>query len=214
MDVAIELEQLSLELIEELKTRYVTNNTVTLHYKMPGVLIEAHSIVGGNFTGISFPATNGSELNTSASLFLPGEVLFNGEGYVINILYQNTEILVNKSYQRVGNGYLNSPILSSRVYPALNDTLPDDSPAVFTFPLLRGDDVAGSFPSCEFWDFKHYSQDGGWNASGCTTFMDVGGVIVCHCFHLTNFAVLMRLWDESEPYLIIAWKEPRQCPKF
>ena len=40
---------------------------------------------------------------------------------------------------------------------------------------------------CVYWDFT--LQD--WSPERCTTHSDLNGGVICHCNHLTNFAVLV-----------------------
>lgn len=60
------------------------------------------------------------------------------------------------------------------------------NPVVLTYPNLKPGNKSGAF--CGFWSVAEAS----WSNEGCT-FQGVqkDGRIVCHCDHLTNFAMLM-----------------------
>lgn len=44
---------------------------------------------------------------------------------------------------------------------------------------------------CVFWDFNLQNGVGDWAPDGCQYAGVNDGRIVCHCYHLTSFAVLM-----------------------
>ncbi|XP_072041705.1 adhesion G-protein coupled receptor G7-like [Amphiura filiformis] len=46
-------------------------------------------------------------------------------------------------------------------------------------------------PRCVFWDFELADGNGDWSEDGCRYMGDNEGRTVCHCDHLTNFAVLV-----------------------
>ncbi|GFO26709.1 G-protein coupled receptor [Plakobranchus ocellatus] len=52
--------------------------------------------------------------------------------------------------------------------------------------------------SCEFWDYSANSGLGDWSPEGCEQSKTVQGRIVCECDHLTNFAVLLSYYEQSE----------------
>ncbi len=47
--------------------------------------------------------------------------------------------------------------------------------------------VSGANPTCVFWD--HDILD--WSKTGCEFFEAVKNKVLCRCYHLTNFAVLV-----------------------
>ncbi|XP_077976980.1 adhesion G-protein coupled receptor G2-like [Glandiceps talaboti] len=54
--------------------------------------------------------------------------------------------------------------------------------------------------SCVFWDFKRNDGNGGWSSEGCTVLESrvQEKITVCECNHLTNFALLVDVYDEFE----------------
>ncbi|XP_077976979.1 adhesion G-protein coupled receptor G6-like [Glandiceps talaboti] len=54
--------------------------------------------------------------------------------------------------------------------------------------------------SCVFWDFKFNDGNGGWSSEGCTVSESTvqENVTVCECNHLTNFALLVDVYDEGD----------------
>ncbi|KAK3705871.1 hypothetical protein RRG08_058952 [Elysia crispata] len=51
---------------------------------------------------------------------------------------------------------------------------------------------------CVFWDFSANQDAGGWSSDGCRYGRTQDGRDVCECDHLTNFAVLVSFYDQSE----------------
>ncbi|XP_038058916.1 adhesion G-protein coupled receptor G2-like isoform X5 [Patiria miniata] len=88
---------------------------------------------------------------------------------------------------------INSVIISAAVGD-LNITNLDE-PATITFRKARMD---ADNPRCVFWDETNNDGWGGWSTEGCS--LDSGNDIddsnvVCKCNHLTNFAMLMDIYD-------------------
>ncbi|XP_070568956.1 adhesion G-protein coupled receptor G6-like [Ptychodera flava] len=57
--------------------------------------------------------------------------------------------------------------------------------------------------TCVFWDFSLYDGRGAWSTEGCAVSSnadDGGNTIVCACNHLTNFAVLVDVYDEAQHF--------------
>ncbi|XP_076464348.1 uncharacterized protein LOC143296356 [Babylonia areolata] len=50
---------------------------------------------------------------------------------------------------------------------------------------------------CVFWDFALRQSLGGWSTEGCHLERFVSGRVTCVCDHLTNFAVLMDMYDQG-----------------
>ena len=48
---------------------------------------------------------------------------------------------------------------------------------------------------CVYWDFTAASGAGDWSSEGCTLVSDEDNEAVCHCTHLTNFAILLVGFD-------------------
>ncbi|XP_072035390.1 adhesion G-protein coupled receptor G6-like [Amphiura filiformis] len=53
--------------------------------------------------------------------------------------------------------------------------------------------VTGENPTCVFWDFNILD----WSQKGCEFVASVRNKVMCHCYHLTNFAVLVDVTYEK-----------------
>ena len=58
------------------------------------------------------------------------------------------------------------------------------------FKLLKSE-VRANLTGCGYWDWKENTGLGGWSLDGCVHVTVDNGRDVCHCDHLTNFAVLL-----------------------
>ena len=62
-------------------------------------------------------------------------------------------------------------------------------PVEFAYqPLQAGKEKSAE---CVFWDFKRKKGKGDWSGDGCYYKGTINGLVNCHCYHLTNFAILM-----------------------
>jgi hypothetical protein len=81
---------------------------------------------------------------------------------------------------------LNSWVISGSIKGQKLTNLKD--PIVTTYePLKEG---IHEKTRCVFWDFTLKNGLGDWSGAGCTFTGIKDGVVTCHCFHLTNFAIL------------------------
>ena len=82
---------------------------------------------------------------------------------------------------------LNSWVISGSIKGQKLTNLRD--PIIATYrPLQNGIDET---TACVFWDFSLANGLGDWSGAGCTYTGTKNGIVTCHCFHLTNFAILM-----------------------
>ena len=62
-------------------------------------------------------------------------------------------------------------------------------PVEFAYqPLQAGKEKSAE---CVFWDFKLDKGKGDWSGDGCYYTGTINELVNCHCYHLTNFAILM-----------------------
>ncbi|XP_022094855.1 adhesion G-protein coupled receptor G2-like isoform X3 [Acanthaster planci] len=56
-------------------------------------------------------------------------------------------------------------------------------------------------PQCAYWDTAANDKQGGWSTKGCEVNFDLSDStsVVCECNHLTNFAMLMDVYNSGEP---------------
>ena len=63
----------------------------------------------------------------------------------------------------------------------------------YTYQVVKyGEDIDDTSIHCVFWDTNASNGFGDWSNNGChynATVQD--GRVVCHCYHLTSFAVLV-----------------------
>ena len=110
---------------------------------------------------------------------------------IIFVVYRETSFFqsLNKSTSdfknltvRTKNSYVIAGSVKGRKFENLTD------PVVSTYkPLKRGIDET---TACVFWDFN-LNNVGDWSSEGCRYQGTKGGIVTCHCDHLTNFAILM-----------------------
>ena len=106
------------------------------------------------------------------------------------IVYRMTPLFQSQADNATSDGEtvntLNSWVISGSVKGQQLTNLKD--PIVTTYqPLKEG---IHEKTKCVFWDFTLKNGLGDWSRAGCTYTGIKDGVVTCHCFHLTNFAIL------------------------
>ncbi|XP_071801526.1 adhesion G-protein coupled receptor G6-like [Asterias amurensis] len=92
---------------------------------------------------------------------------------------------------------LNSAVISASVG---NLTLTDlAKPVRIHLQVLRTQSADN--PQCVFWDVNANDFQGGWSTEGCSLISELTNseTVVCECDHLTNFAMLMDIYNKGEP---------------
>ncbi|XP_071798425.1 uncharacterized protein [Asterias amurensis] len=74
----------------------------------------------------------------------------------------------------------------------------EESPVVLSFKLKQNKSSDYEAKCC-FWKYTNDSTGGTWSTDGCRVHESSSGSTVCHCEHLTNFAVLLQLRDREIP---------------
>ena len=72
------------------------------------------------------------------------------------------------------------------------------SPLVLTFSLQDPGMSSSSGPRCVFMNVTATSYKHRWSSLGCLTVRSNSSHVVCHCYHLTNFAILMDVYEIQE----------------
>ncbi|GFO50199.1 adhesion G-protein coupled receptor g4 [Plakobranchus ocellatus] len=153
--------------------------------------------------------------NTLAGIYLPQEVL---KGYtseeskpsvrlVMNVykdtrLYSQASSASTSQAVRGLNKTLNSRVIAAQLLvdgKQVKDLRGRKVTTVFEpTRLIQPDEKNKYKTSCEFWDYSANSGLGDWNPEGCEHSKTVQGRIICQCDHLTNFAVLMSFYDQTQ----------------
>ena len=128
-----------------------------------------------------------------ASLTLP-QSLFNNfkmnsptQTRITFVVYRKTSLFESALQNRDDNVIKNSFVVSAGIkgYDVKNLT----SPIITTFePFNKSTDY---YTACAYWDFSLQNGYGDWSSEGCSYIGRRNGKIICHCNHLTNFAVLL-----------------------
>ncbi|XP_038059535.1 adhesion G-protein coupled receptor G4-like [Patiria miniata] len=66
--------------------------------------------------------------------------------------------------------------------------------------LQKSQTANATNPQCVFWDTEANDKQGGWSAKGCAVNFELSDstTVVCECNHLTNFAMLMDVYNMGE----------------
>ncbi|XP_078665733.1 uncharacterized protein LOC144908099 [Branchiostoma floridae x Branchiostoma belcheri] len=88
---------------------------------------------------------------------------------------------------------LRGDVISASVDNLHLSDLPDPAKIVF---YHEEDSLIGD-RECVYWDFQLNDEKGGWSSEGCTVYHAADTHTVCHCNHLTNFALLMDVYGST-----------------
>jgi len=152
------------------------------------------SVVSTNgFAGYTFPDPT-SKLNVTDSIKLPPEIFANSvaeNGTIISMVYDALfEMSTPNATSDFLNATLNSKVLSSKIYPRPSGKLMQPVEIILSH-LKRPNSTS---PECVFWKVNQSDpSEGFWSSYGCTVFTSNISHTVCHCNHLTDFAVLFRV---------------------
>ncbi|KAK3598142.1 hypothetical protein CHS0354_027442, partial [Potamilus streckersoni] len=147
---------------------------------------------------IRFPSTtaNGSGFNNdpgsrfvlSQDALNEGNYTFYSGAYFNNVSgIIQTNVFHNGSMTKTTDDlHINSAVMSLQLDPSPQLL---SSPITLTFKHLSKD---YSNPMCSFWIFNADGNgSGAWSSQGCKLVSTTHDTTVCHCDHLTNFAILM-----------------------
>jgi len=96
----------------------------------------------------------------------------------------------------VKNARLGSRIISGRIQPSPSGILKENVTISFSDGRSA---YKRNIPHCVFWDFTIKSKlTGDWSTKGFSLVETIDSEILCSCNHLTNFAVLMEVKDNTE----------------
>ncbi|XP_071088322.1 adhesion G protein-coupled receptor L4-like [Haliotis cracherodii] len=96
-------------------------------------------------------------------------------------------------------GVVNSDVISSRVLGVPETSFRSlDQPVIVTFSL-KNTTLRGNLTEyCVFMNMTALSDKTRWSRDGCQLKSFNGSHVTCHCYHLTNFAILMDVYGTSE----------------
>ncbi|XP_022088193.1 uncharacterized protein LOC110977952 [Acanthaster planci] len=140
----------------------------------------------------------------SASIHLPPEVVNKSSGGdsipVSFVVYQTSKFFrsqrTNGAPTSLPTSFIDSRVIAATVEGTQVRDLPPESPVVIAFlpdKLISVSEHQTAVTECVFWDFNLRAGIGEWSSEGCQESSQVGGRIVCHCSHATNFAVLVKV---------------------
>ncbi|XP_051787604.1 adhesion G-protein coupled receptor G1-like isoform X2 [Erpetoichthys calabaricus] len=152
-----------------------------------------------NFTGLSFETdlknaflnTNGIN-NLTASVILPPDLFKN----IINrnhlkILFL---IMMNITLFQNDTNLLHNLVIDIVVQNTSISNL--SNPVVLNFFISQSMRILKNKPLCVFW-MPESNGTGSWSTFGCTTKLE-DTVVICNCYHLSYFAVLMEPCNEED----------------
>ncbi|EDV29095.1 uncharacterized protein TRIADDRAFT_52620 [Trichoplax adhaerens] len=158
-----------------------------------------------NVTDTSVPWWNGNKITLPAALFSDRESL----SRVTNFIYKSlNEFLPYSTDDETGDinndpSVINSQVISSTIQ---NRTVTgSDQPVEIVLRHLKDKNTANTTHECVFWNFDNsYIAGGDWSNYGCRKNFSNATVTVCHCDHLTHFAVLVQVRNAtiSPPVLL------------
>lgn len=172
----------------------------------PNVVLGAMSTGEAASVDQWLPLRNKSEDSVSASsVFLPGSVVKlqqkenqNETQFVTFVSYRNLRALMQpddveefknrpKTEEEVGR--IESDVLSVSLHPLNINSFKEPVTLILRNTQENGEEQA----SCVFWNMN--GSRGFWSGEGCQVTSRNKSHTTCQCFHLTSFAVLMRVKD-------------------
>ncbi|XP_022103941.1 uncharacterized protein LOC110986402 [Acanthaster planci] len=145
-----------------------------------------------------------------ASIRLPPEILnfiSGGDSVPISFFfYQSTKLFRSPKLRAAArpsdkfSRALGSYVIAATVEGVRVQDLPMEAPVVSAFLPLNvsnpGNTVNGS--ECVFWDFNLNGGFGDWSTEGCRQVTINNSRTVCHCDHLTSFAVIVDIYGNQD----------------
>ncbi len=121
-------------------------------------------------------------------------------------LYQTSKLFHSPTLQAAEDATklfrraVGSRIIAATVEGFKIENLPMDQPVISAFLPLNVSDpdemINGS--QCAFWDFSLNNGFGDWSSEGCSKAQVNNSRTVCHCDHLTSFAVIVDIYGNQE----------------
>ncbi|XP_071943033.1 uncharacterized protein [Antedon mediterranea] len=206
-------EQLAVVDLENEKYEFITNTVAVQAQSLKsnefdnmGIGIasykSADSSVIVNLTGFIEPEElDNSASVASVSIYIPAiYILATSDGAdlrVVTVVYNDSSLFPTNQFDtdtRRPNGQVISTSIPGVELKNLSD------PIITTFiPAEISEN--NNETACVFWDFKLDDGNGGWSSAGCylaNGSLDGSDRQICHCDHLTNFAILMNFYSRDD----------------
>ncbi|XP_072051540.1 adhesion G-protein coupled receptor G6-like [Amphiura filiformis] len=155
------------------------------------------------------------EAEAAISFQLPLDILDNFEGNetipISFVVYQNSKLFPSTILADVSRKedelerVVASRIISATVEGFPINNLPSTHPVELHFAIEQErDDNTTELTKiqCVFWDNNASNGLGDWSDEGCERNQSSDGRVICHCYHLTNFAVLVDRFGGSDPFFL------------
>ncbi|XP_072028540.1 uncharacterized protein [Amphiura filiformis] len=132
--------------------------------------------------------------NSEVAIWVPAELASNAHEYGIFIIYLNDKLFsspvtTGNSPQENNLLFVDGLIISATLTGSPRSTRQPVIVSFLPIALIGNSDIV----ECVFWDFKLRDGIGDWSSEGCEYVGIQNGRMVCHCNHLTNFAVLLAI---------------------
>ncbi|XP_072051707.1 adhesion G-protein coupled receptor G2-like [Amphiura filiformis] len=155
------------------------------------------------------------EAEAAISFQLPRDILDNFEGNqsipISFVVYQNSKLFPSTILADVSrNAEELQRVVASRIISATIEgfpinNLPSTHPVELHFAIEQeSDDNTTKLTKiqCVFWDNDASNGLGDWSDEGCEVNQSSDGRVICHCDHLTNFAVILDRFGGSDPFYL------------
>ncbi|XP_078493252.1 uncharacterized protein LOC101242091 [Ciona intestinalis] len=155
----------------------------------------------GNLSLESQPPTTNTSSNIQASISLPSSIFLTDESLQRKIyytLYKSPKLFEFVSYASFPdasqNTFLSSQVISASIGNRRVSNLSEPVKIVLTHNSSL--QARPGFPKCVFW-VPSSVGDGYWSSDGCNVNHTSSTQTICHCSHLTNFAVLLDVYNQN-----------------
>ncbi|KAJ7389150.1 hypothetical protein OS493_033236 [Desmophyllum pertusum] len=201
VNILLATQQLEAFAISYGQVHYKANESKVISEELFAIKIQKISADNKDAVIFSVNETDYSTKEGRTSIYLPSGIFKGQEAVVVSILYNDINQWipdvkdVELDGTKLKNLEMGSRIISSTVDPKPSGTLDENVLILFSHDKAV---KKGDTPHCVFWDFTLKSElNGSWSSKGCSLKQRVDKEITCSCNHLTNFAVLMQVGDNT-----------------
>ncbi|XP_070568357.1 adhesion G-protein coupled receptor G6-like [Ptychodera flava] len=198
-----------LQSIDQL-SRLIESDNGSVIIETLNLLLTVAEVNVTGFQGFYFPVSTSSQSkmfngssdttgNTETSIELPASLFENvddSDKYQVG----NAQFLVyksNKLFKVVDNRTLSgfSPVIAA----SIGDLTIMNLREPVKIRLAKNASYSNVNESCEFWDYNLNGGSGAWSGEGCAISLEENDNyrVLCECDHLTNFALLVDIYNEG-----------------